>query len=89
VTKAKPLSYTDLHSHLLMHEFLHKTSLTSTGSAAINAPLLPMPNTTPPLQPLFLNFSPLEILVEIGAVFIEDGIPTSSTTEGIGLQRPD
>jgi hypothetical protein len=47
VTKAKPLSYTNLHSHLLMHEFLHKMSLTSTGSAAINAPLLPMPNTPP------------------------------------------
>jgi hypothetical protein len=27
VTKAEPLSYVDLHSHLLTHEFLHKTSL--------------------------------------------------------------
>ena len=33
-TKAKPLSYADLHSHLLMYELLHKTSLTSMGSAA-------------------------------------------------------
>jgi len=47
VAKAKPLSYADLYSHLLTHEFLHKTSLTSMGYAAINAPLLPTPNTPP------------------------------------------
>jgi hypothetical protein len=28
-TKAELLSYADLHSHLLTHEFLHKTSLQS------------------------------------------------------------
>jgi len=39
ITKAKPLSYADLHSHLLTHEFLHKSS------AAIHAPLLPTPST--------------------------------------------
>lgn len=44
VTKAKPLSYADLHDHLLTHEFLHKTSLQSMGFAAINALLLLMPN---------------------------------------------
>jgi len=38
-TKADLLSYADLHSHLLMHEFLHKSS------AAIHAPLLPTPST--------------------------------------------
>jgi len=38
ITKAEPLSYADLHSHLLTHEFLHKSS------AAIHAPLLPTPN---------------------------------------------
>jgi len=43
-TKAEPLSYTDLYRHLLMHEFLHKTSPPSMGYAAINAPLLPTPN---------------------------------------------
>jgi hypothetical protein len=43
-TKAEPLSYTDLYRHLLMHEFLHKTSPSSMGYAAINAPLLPTPN---------------------------------------------
>ena len=38
VTKVEPLSYADLHSHLLTHEFLHKTSL---SSLAANPPLLP------------------------------------------------
>jgi hypothetical protein len=47
VTKAEPLSYANLHSHLLTHKFLHKTSLSSMGSAVINTPLLPMPNTPP------------------------------------------
>jgi len=41
ITKAEPLSYVDLHSHLLTHEFLHKSS------AAIHAPLLPTPSTPP------------------------------------------
>ena len=39
ITKAEPLSYADLHSHLLTHEFLHKSP------AAIYAPLLPTPST--------------------------------------------
>jgi hypothetical protein len=38
ITKVEPLSYADLHSHLLTHEFLHKSS------AAIHAPLLPTPS---------------------------------------------
>jgi len=41
ITKAEPLSYADLHSHLLAHEFLHKSS------AAIHVPLLPTPSTPP------------------------------------------
>jgi len=47
VTKAEPLPYADLHSHLLTHEFIHKSSHPSLGSTAINAPLLPTPNTPP------------------------------------------
>jgi len=47
VTKAKPFSYANLHSHLLTHEFLHKTSLQSIGVAVINAHLLPTPNQLP------------------------------------------
>ena len=38
ITKAEPLSYADLYSHLLTHEYLHKSS------PAIHAPLLPTPN---------------------------------------------
>jgi hypothetical protein len=38
ITKAEPLSYADLHSHLLTHEFVHKSSTT------IHAPLLPTPS---------------------------------------------
>jgi len=44
VTKAKQLSYADLHNHLLTHEFLHKTSL---SSLAANPPLLPTPSLLP------------------------------------------
>ena len=39
VTKAEPLSYADLHNHLLTHEFIHKSL------AVIHALLLPTPNT--------------------------------------------
>jgi hypothetical protein len=42
-TKADPISYTDLHSHLLTHEFLHKASL----HPAVTAPLLPTPSQQP------------------------------------------
>jgi hypothetical protein len=44
VTKAEPFSYANLHSHLLTHEFLQKTSLQSIGVVVINAHLLPTPN---------------------------------------------
>ena len=47
VTKTEPLSYVDLYSHLLTHEFLHKTSLHSMKFVVINALLLSMPNTPP------------------------------------------
>jgi hypothetical protein len=33
ITKAEPLSYADLHSHLLTHEFLHKNSFHSMVAA--------------------------------------------------------
>jgi hypothetical protein len=44
VTKAKPLSYANLHNHLLTREFLHKTYL---PSLAVNPPLLPTPSLLP------------------------------------------
>jgi len=42
-TKADPSSYTDLHSSLLTHEFLHKAAL----QPAVTAPLLPTPTQQP------------------------------------------
>jgi hypothetical protein len=39
-TRVEPISYTDLHSHLLTHEFLHKTSL----QPVVTAPLLLTPS---------------------------------------------
>jgi hypothetical protein len=47
VTKAEPLPYADLRSHLLTHEFIHKSSHFSMGSVAIHAPLLPTLNIPP------------------------------------------
>jgi hypothetical protein len=52
ITKAEPLSYVDLHSHLLTHEFLHKNpfhsmaaapSLMFSSSLPQQLPLLPTP----------------------------------------------
>jgi hypothetical protein len=47
VARADPLPYADLLIHLLTHEFIHKSSHFSMGSAVIHAPLLPMPNILP------------------------------------------
>jgi hypothetical protein len=44
VTKAKLLSYVDLHNHLLTYEFLHKSSLLT---MAANSPLLSTPSLLP------------------------------------------
>jgi hypothetical protein len=65
VINVEPLSYANLHSHLLMHGFIHKSSHPSIGSAAINASLLPTPNTSS--STLFLNTILLGTLVEIGS----------------------
>ena len=51
ITKVEPLSYADLHSHLLTHEFLHKNSFHSMDAApslmssflSQQPPLLPTP----------------------------------------------
>jgi len=47
VIRTDPLPYADLLSHLLTHEFIHKSSHLSMGSAAIHAPLLRTPNIPP------------------------------------------
>jgi len=43
-TRADPLSYSDLHSHLLTHEYLNKSSLQSTIGSPMTTPLLPTPS---------------------------------------------
>ena len=43
-TRAEPLSYSDLHSYLLTHEYLNKSSLQSTLGSTMTAPLLPTPS---------------------------------------------
>jgi hypothetical protein len=42
-TKVDPISYIDLHSSLLTHEFLHKATL----QLAVTTPLLPTPTQQP------------------------------------------
>jgi hypothetical protein len=42
-TKADPISYTDLHNHLLTHEFINKTNI----HPAVTALLLPTPSQQP------------------------------------------
>ena len=43
-TKSDPLSYSELHSHLSTHEFIHRSSI---SSSLTTGPLLPTP-TQPP-----------------------------------------
>jgi hypothetical protein len=43
-TRADPLSYSYLHSYLLTHEYLNKSSLQSTLGSPMTAPLLPAPS---------------------------------------------
>jgi len=69
-TRAEPVSYTDLHSLLLTHEFLHKASL----QPVVAAPLLPTPS-----QPSSHNVShglqvtTITKILVAGVVFVEDG----------------
>ncbi|KAL3571040.1 hypothetical protein D5086_028289 [Populus alba] len=42
-TRVEPLSYSDLHSYLLTHEYLNKSSLQSILGSPMIAPLLPTP----------------------------------------------
>jgi hypothetical protein len=73
ITKAEPLSYADLHSHLLTHEFLHKSSV------SIHAPLLPTPNT-----PSFALVAQRQTFGNSGR---SRGVPTSP--EATSLLAPD
>ena len=53
ITKTEPLSYADLHNHLLTHEFLHKNSIHSmdANSSLLFSPLLLPPPLLPTPQP--------------------------------------
>ncbi|KAL3571765.1 hypothetical protein D5086_025669 [Populus alba] len=53
ITKAEPLSYADLHSHLLTHGFLHKNSFHSMAVGSSSSPLLSSSSLPqqPPLLP--------------------------------------
>jgi hypothetical protein len=68
VTRTDLLPYADLLSHLLTHEFIHKSSHLSMGSAAIHAPLLRTPNIPP--SALLLTVSLLLSLDAIGAILM-------------------
>jgi len=46
--------YSELHSHLSMHEFLHRSSLQSIPATA---PLLPKPSTAYAAQRAFAGFN--------------------------------
>ncbi|XP_073266434.1 uncharacterized protein [Populus alba] len=52
-TQADPLSHSDLHSYLLTHEYLNKSSLQSTLGSPMIAPLLPTPSH--PMASAFLT----------------------------------
>jgi hypothetical protein len=83
ITKAEPFSYTDLHSHLLTYEFIHKTSLQSIESATISAPLLP---TAP--SALVAHRQPSGNFSRNRVDFMEGGIPIMAATEGTSLLLP-
>ena len=53
ITKVEPLSYADLHSHLLTHEFLHKNSFHSMDAAPslLSSSLPQQPSLLPTPQP--------------------------------------
>jgi hypothetical protein len=86
VTRADPLPYADLLSHLLTHEFIHKSSHLSMGSAAIHASLLPTPNTH--LQHSSLTVSLLLSLDATGAVLMAAGVLNKTFTEVLEILAP-
>ena len=72
VTKAKLLSYVDLHNHLLTYEFLHKSSL---PDMAANSPLLPTPSCCPLLT--LPNINTGLILAVTEDIHAATGTPTT------------
>jgi hypothetical protein len=80
VTKAEPLSYTDLYNHLFTYEFLHNTSLQSMN---VNSHLLPQP-PLPPTTSVHLSTTPISIVIEVVLVATDILIATVTATK-IGL----
>ena len=53
-TKSDPLTYSELHSHLSTHEFIHRSSV---SSSLTTAPLLPTPAQPPSVYAAQRGFS--------------------------------
>jgi hypothetical protein len=82
VTKAEPLSYADLHSHLLNHEFLHKNSLYSwmqTHLCCHHLYYRSQHYCQHPL-PILLHLITSLVSVVTGDVLVETSIPTATVT---------
>jgi hypothetical protein len=77
VTKAEPLSYTNLHNHLFTYEFLHNTSLQSMD---VNSHLLPQP-PLPPTTSVHLSTTPISIVTEVVLVATNILIATVTATK--------
>jgi hypothetical protein len=75
MTKAEPLSYADLHSHLLTYEFLHKTSLLSMDTIS---PLLPQPLllSTPSAHLATSQHKPISVVTRV--VIVATSVPTAT-----------
>jgi hypothetical protein len=84
ITKAEPLLYADLHSHLLTHEFLHNNSLQSLDATASLLPSSLLSNHLccqhhSPL-PILLCLIIAQTLAITGVVLKVIGIPTATAT---------
>jgi len=81
VTRVDPLPYADLLSHLLTHEFIHKSPHLSIGSLPFMHHCCP--RQTSHLQHSSLIVSLLLSLDAIGVVLMAVGILNNSITEGL------
>ena len=80
VTKTKSLSYAELHSHLLTHEFLHKNFLHSMDA---NSPLLSSlcyrsHHYSQHLLPILLHLITTLVSILTGVVLVKTNVPTTT-----------
>jgi len=84
VTKAEPLSYANIHSHLLTHEFLQKNSLHSinANSSLMSSPLCRSHHYCQHhyLLLILLHLITSLILVVTEGVFVATSVPTATVT---------